>query len=66
MPKLEKRLESFENSETVYDVNQDFRLILTSMPCDFFPVIILQNSMKLTCEPPLGIRNNLINTFNNI
>ena len=52
MPTLEKRLEALQNSENNYDYNQEFRLILTSMPVDYFPVTVLQNSMKLTCEPP--------------
>ncbi len=63
---LEKKLESFESSETLYNLNQDFRLILTTMSCDFFPISILQNSMKLTCEPPKGIKSNLQETYNNL
>ena len=62
MPSLEKKLENLKNSDSNYDYNQEFRIILTSMPCDYFPVTILQNSMKLTCEPPKGVKNNL-NSF---
>ena len=29
------------------------------MPCDYFPVSILQNSLKITSEPPRGIKSNL-------
>lgn len=29
------------------------------MPCDYFPVTILQNSLKLTNEPPRGIKSNM-------
>jgi dynein heavy chain len=39
---------------------------MTSTPCDYFPVSILQNSMKLTNEPPKGIKNNLYKTFNEL
>lgn len=66
MPSLEKKLETFENPEQIFELNQEFRLILTSMPCDYFPVTVLQNSMKLTCEPPKGIKNNLSQTYQNL
>jgi dynein heavy chain len=33
------------------------------MPCDYFPVTVLQNGMKLTCEPPKGVKNNLIQIY---
>lgn len=39
--------------------NEQFRLILTSMPCKGFPVPILQNGLKVTFEPPKGIKANL-------
>lgn len=34
------------------------------MPCNFFPVFVLQNAVKLTTEPPRGIKANLKRTFN--
>lgn len=66
MSQLEKRLESFENAETLYNLNQDFRIILTTMSCNYFPVSILQNTMKLTCEPPKGIKSNLSATYSSL
>lgn len=47
------------------NINENFRLFLTSMPCDFFPVSILQISLKLTNEPPKGVKANMLKTYNN-
>ena len=40
-------------------VHEDFRLFLTSMPTKVFPVPILQNSVKVTTEPPRGMKANM-------
>ena len=54
MPKLEAIVEQFQTT-----IHQDFRLWLTSSTSPKFPVSILQNSVKMTMEPPSGLKTNL-------
>lgn len=60
LPKLERIQEGMVASE----VHEDFRLWLTSNPSDSFPVSILQSGIKITNEPPKGIKANLKGTYN--
>jgi len=60
MGSLEKIVEGF-TTQGVED--EAFRLWLSSMPSVSFPVAVLQNGIKLTYEPPRGMRANLIGTF---
>ena len=48
------------------DCHNEYRLFLTSVPTDKFPVSFLQNSIKITNEPPKGVRANLRRIYNEL
>jgi len=59
LPTLERIVEELTPENT----NPNFRLWLTSMPTTGFPISILQNGVKMTNEPPKGIKASLMNSF---
>ena len=59
-----KYLSIIEKQLEINDPHEDFRLWLTSMPSDKFPVTVLQNGIKITNEPPQGLKANTLKNFN--
>ncbi|KAK0159284.1 hypothetical protein PV328_010180 [Microctonus aethiopoides] len=60
MTKLETIINNFPDT-----IHRDFRLWLTSMPTVNFPISILENSNKITIEPPRGVRANMLHSYIN-
>ncbi|XP_045030294.1 dynein axonemal heavy chain 7 isoform X2 [Daphnia magna] len=60
MPALERICQKLSSQS----LHPSFRLWLTSYPWESFPVSILQNGVKITNEPPVGLKENVLRTFN--
>ncbi|EDQ90997.1 uncharacterized protein MONBRDRAFT_20211 [Monosiga brevicollis MX1] len=62
MPSLSKLVELLESQQP----HPDFRLWLSSKPDPRFPISILQAGIKMTTEPPNGIKANMKRLYNTI
>ncbi|KAI9190457.1 hypothetical protein H9P43_001891 [Blastocladiella emersonii ATCC 22665] len=64
MPKLENKVKEIVTGEV--KAHSSFRLFLSSMPSKVFPISVLQESVKVTNEPPKGLRANIARSFADI
>ena len=62
MPALDKIVEGI----AAENPHPDFRLWLSSSPTPQFPISILQAGIKMTTEPPKGLRANLVRLYGTI
>eukprot|EP00747_Dinoflagellata_sp_TGD_P112722 gnl/TRDRNA2_/TRDRNA2_171542_c1_seq9.p1 gnl/TRDRNA2_/TRDRNA2_171542_c1~~gnl/TRDRNA2_/TRDRNA2_171542_c1_seq9.p1 ORF type:complete len:647 (+),score=122.52 gnl/TRDRNA2_/TRDRNA2_171542_c1_seq9:121-2061(+) len=62
LPELERICEQMNPDET----DNNYRLWLTSMPTAHFPPLLLQNGVKMTIEPPKGLRAFLLDTMSKL
>jgi dynein heavy chain len=56
-------LEKIQETQDEGSMHPEYRLWLTSEPSKAFPVPVLQSGIKLTNEPPRGLRANLTRTY---
>jgi dynein heavy chain, axonemal len=58
-----QELEKIQEMQDENTMHPEYRLWLTSMPSKDFPVPVLQMGIKLTNEPPRGLKANLKRTY---
>ncbi|CCW63595.1 unnamed protein product [Phytomonas sp. EM1] len=63
MPQLSNIIENYSDLSVKQNLNQNYRLWLTSLPSETFPIAILQNGVKLVQEPPRGLKSNLLQSY---
>jgi dynein heavy chain len=59
-------LERLQELQKIDQIDPDYRLWLTSMPSKTFPTPVLQSGVKMTNEPPKGLKFNMARTYANI
>ena len=62
LPTLEKIIDDLPRRKP----HADFRLWLSSNPHPKFPIAILQQGLKMTTEPPSGLKANLARLYANL
>ena len=64
MPQLEKAVEAYCDEGSKQQIHPNFRLWLSSSPNPSFPITLLQRGIKMTTEPPRGLRSNMLKLYN--
>ena len=59
LPRLEYICEQHDDAS----VSTAFRIFCTTYPTPDFPVSVLQNAVKITMEPPKGLRANILRSY---
>ena len=62
MPAMDKLIEQIQDG----DPHPDFRLWLSSSPNKEFPIAVLQSGIKMTTEPPKGLKANMKRLYQTI
>ena len=57
------RLEYMTQKIAQENIHPEFRLWLTVIPDKSFPVTVLQNSVRISIEPPIGVRATLLKSY---
>ncbi|OWZ16518.1 Dynein heavy chain [Phytophthora megakarya] len=59
LPILQTHLASIKQEARNGGIHENFRIFLASFPVAYFPISILQNSVKVMTESPAGVKANL-------
>ncbi|KAG3108336.1 Dynein heavy chain 6, axonemal [Phytophthora idaei] len=59
LPELQTLLTNIKQEARSGEIHEDFRLFLASFPVAYFPISVLQNSVKVMTESPMGVKANL-------
>eukprot|EP00614_Pseudopedinella_elastica_P018404 CAMPEP_0172648382 /NCGR_PEP_ID=MMETSP1068-20121228/241239_1 /TAXON_ID=35684 /ORGANISM="Pseudopedinella elastica, Strain CCMP716" /LENGTH=2530 /DNA_ID=CAMNT_0013462701 /DNA_START=4 /DNA_END=7593 /DNA_ORIENTATION=- len=62
-PSWMSRMEKIIEDLTPENCHEEFRLWCTTYPSENFPSAVVQNGVKMTMEPPKGLRANLAGSF---
>jgi dynein heavy chain len=65
LPNLERIIEDMATEKRYKTLDPNFRLFLTAVSTDGFPISILQNGIKLTKDPPKGVKANMLQIYMN-
>jgi dynein heavy chain len=64
LKELEKSMDQLDMKK--HETHENFRLWLSSSPHPKFPISILQKCIKVTTEPPKGVKANMFRMYSNM